>query len=324
MIAVVNEKYGSPDILELQELEIPTPGDREVLIKIMAASVNAYDWHLLRADPFLVRIAGLGFFKPKNKILGADIAGRIEAVGRGVEQFKPGDEIFGDLSGDGNGGFAEYVCANENSIVLKPAGITFEEAAAMPMAAITALQALRDDGCIKSGQKVLINGASGGVGTFAVQIAKSLGAEVTAVCSSTKVELVQSLGADHVIDYNKEDFTKNGQSYDLILAANGYHHILDYKRALTGEGIYVMTGGAEKQMYQALLLGPLLSLLGKRTLGSSMAKLNKEDLIYLGELTISGKMKSVIDRCYPLRETANAIRYVEEGHARGKVIITTE
>lgn len=323
MKAIVYEQYGSPDVLQLKEVEKPTPQDNEVLIKVHAVSVNAYDWHLLRAEPFIARLAA-GLLKPKNTILGEDIAGRIEAVGANVRQFKPGDEVFGDISSSGSGGFAEYVCAPENALALKPARLTFEEAAAVPMAAVTALQALRDKGQIKPGQKVLINGAGGGVGTFAVQVAKSFGAEVTAVCSTRNVELVRSLGADHVIDYTQEDFTQNGQCYDLILAANGYHSLSDYKRALSPGGIYVMVGGSNAQIFQALLLGPWMSISGGKKMGSMTSKPTQKDLLFVKELLEAGKVKPVIDRCYPLSEVAEAIRYLEEGHARGKVVITVQ
>ncbi len=325
MKAIVYEKYGSPDILELKEVEKPTPTGDEVLIKVHAASLNAYDWHSLRADPFLVRIMGGGFLKPKNKILGADIAGRVEAVGANVKQFQPSDEVFGDISDCGCGGFAEYVCASENALALKPASTTFEEAAAVPMAAGTALKGLRDNGQIQPGQKVLINGASGGVGTFAVQIAKSFGVEVTCVCSTRNLELVKSLGADKVIDYTQEDFTKSGQHYDLILAVNGYHSIFDYKRALSPKGIYVMTGGSMAQMFQAMLLGPWISMTGSKKMGSlGVAKPNNKDLVFMKELLEAGKVVPVIDRVYPLSEVAEAIRYLEKGHAKGKVVITVE
>src|SRR5688572_6664592 len=222
MKAIVYTQYGPPDVLQLKEIEKPTPKDNEVLVKICAASVNAYDWHYMRADPFLVRLMG-GLFRPRNPRLGADIAGRVEAVGSNVTQFRPGDEVYGDLAASGNGAFAEYAAVPEHALVLKPANLSFEQAAAVPMAAVTALQGLRDAGKLQPGQKVLINGASGGVGTFAVQIAKYFGAEVTAVCSTRNIDLVRSLGADHVIDYKRDDFTQNGQRYDLILAVNGYH-----------------------------------------------------------------------------------------------------
>jgi NADPH:quinone reductase-like Zn-dependent oxidoreductase len=324
MKAIVYTKYGPPDVLQLQEVEKPTPKDNEVLVKVHAASVNVSDWRLLRGDPFLLRLAS-GLLKPKNKMLGADIAGRVEAVGRNVKQFQPGDDVFGDIYGCGCGAFAEYVSVPENVLALKPTNMTFEEAAAVPRAAVVALQALRDKGKVRSGQKVLINGASGGVGTFAVQIAKSFGAEVTAVCSRGKLDMARSIGADHVIDYTQEDFTKSGQRYDLILAANGYHPILDYRRALSPKGIYVMTGGSMAQVFQAVLLGPLISMIGSKKMGQlGVLKPNKQDLAFIGELLEAGKVKPVIDRRYPLSEVAEAIRFVEEGHARGKVVITME
>lgn len=324
MKAIVNTKYGSPDVLEFKEVEKPTPGDNEVLIKVEAASLNAADWHLMRAKPFIVRLMGDGLLKPKKTILGADIAGRVEAVGKKVQQFKPGDEVFGDVSEFGWGGFAEYVCAGEEALALKPKEITFEEAAAVPLAAITALQALRDKGAIQPGQKVLVNGASGGVGTFAVQIAKSFGAEVTAVCSTGKMEMVRSLGADHVIDYTKEDFTQNGLHYDLIIAANGFHPIKDYKRALSARGTYVMIGGSGAQMFQAAFFGSWLSRKGGKQLGMMVAKPNQKDLVFMKELLEARKVVPVIDRRYPLSETADAMRYLEEGHAKGKIVITME
>jgi NADPH:quinone reductase-like Zn-dependent oxidoreductase len=323
MKAIVYAKYGSPDVLQLKEVAKPTPKDDEVLVKVHAVAVNAADWHLLRADPFLVRLSS-GLLEPKNKILGADVAGRVEAVGGNVKQFKPGDEIFGDLSGCGFGGFAEYVCAREDVLTLKPVNSSFEEAAAVPMAAVTALQGLRDKGQIQPGQKVLINGASGGVGTFAVQIAKSFGAEVTAVCSTRNLDMVRAIGADHVVDYRREDFTRNGQHYDLILAANGYRSISDYRRALTPGGTYVMTGGAGAQMFEAMLLGPWMSMTGSKKMTSLLARPDKKDLAFMKELLEAGKVVPVIDRCYPLREVADAIRYLEEGHARGKVVITID
>ena len=324
MKAIIYHKYGSPDVLELKEIEKPTPKDNEVLVKIHAASVNAYDWHLLRADPFLVRLMGGGLLKPKNKILGADIAGRVEVVGRKVKQFQPGDEVFGDISGCGSGGFAEYVSVPENALALKPANMTFEEAAAVPMAAVTALQGLRDKGKIQPGQRVLINGASGGVGTFAVQIAKSFGAKVTGVCSTKKLDMVRSIGADQVIDYTQEDFTQNEQRYDLIIAANGYHSLSDYKRALSPKGIYVMTGGSMAQVFQAMLLGPWISMAGSKKMGALSSRPNQKDLVFMKELLEAGKVVPVIDRRYPLSEVAEALRYLEEGHARGKVVITLE
>jgi NADPH:quinone reductase-like Zn-dependent oxidoreductase len=319
--AIVYEKYGSPDVLELEELEKPAPKDDEVLIKVYAASVNAYDWHLLSADVFLVRLMGGGLFKPKNTIPGADVAGQVEAVGRNARQFRPGDEVFGDIS---HGGFAEYACAPESRLALKPNNLSFDEAAAVPMAGLTALQGLRDEGQIHPGQKVLINGASGGVGTFAVQIAKSFGAEVTAVCSTRNLEQARSLGADHVIDYTKEDFTQNGQQYDLIFAANGYHPLSAYKRALALQGIYVMAGGTMVQIFEAMLLGSWMSRTGGKKMGGVSEIMDQDDLGAMKELIEAGKVKPIIDRRYPLSEAAEALRYLGEGHARGKVVITVE
>jgi NADPH:quinone reductase-like Zn-dependent oxidoreductase len=321
MRAIVYHTYGSPDVLKLEEVQKPVPRDDEVLVKVHAASVNAGDWHLLRAKPFLVRLSS-GLLKPKNTILGSDIAGRVEAVGRNVKQFQPGDEVFGNTAKYGFGGFAEYVSVPENALVLKPTKISFEEAAAVPQAALTALQGLRDKGHIQPGQKVLIHGASGGVGTFAVQIAKSFGAEVTAVCSTRNVDMVRSIGADHVIDYTQADFTRNGQRYDLILAVNGYHSISEYKRALNPGGVYVMTGGSNAQLFQAMLLGPLISRAGRQKMGSSAHKPNQKDLIFMKELLEAGKVTPVIDRRFPLPDVADAIRYLEAGHAQGKVVIT--
>ncbi|HZO75989.1 MAG TPA: NAD(P)-dependent alcohol dehydrogenase [Ktedonobacteraceae bacterium] len=323
MKAIVYTHYGSPDVLQLKEVAKPTPQDHEVLVHVHAVSVNAADWHLLRGKPLLMRLMGYGFLKPKHTILGAAMAGRVEAVGRNATQFQSGDEIFGDLTKSGFGAFAEYVCAREDALALKPANVTFEQAAAVPLAAVTALQGLRAKGQIQLGQQVLIHGASGGVGTFAVQIAKAFGAQVTAVCSTRNVDLVRSLGADQVIDYTQEDFTKNGQRYDFIFAVNGYHSIFDYKRALNPKGVYVMIGGSMAAMVQAMLLGPVMSMTGRQKMGSmGVAKPNQKDLVFMKELLEAGKVKPVIDRRYPFGETAAALRYLEKGHAQGKVVIT--
>ncbi len=319
MKAIIHEKYGSPDVLQLKDVEKPMPSDDEVLVKIHAASVNAYDWHFLTADIFLIRLVG-GFLKPKDTRLGADIAGRIETVGRNIKQFQPGDDVIGMVKG----GFAEYACAPESSLALKPVNASFDQAAALPMAAITALQGLRDEGQIQAGQKVLINGASGGVGTFAVQIAKSFDTEVTAVCSTRNLEQARSIGADHVIDYTKEDFTKNGQHYDLVFAANGYHSLSAYKRSLTPKGIYVMAGGTMVQIFQSMLFGSMMSEKGGRKLTGVRAKPSQNDLVQVIELFETGKVESVIDRRYPLSETAEALRYLGKGHARAKIVITFE
>ena len=318
MRAIVSEQYGRPDILQLKEVDKPTPKEGEVLVKVHAASVNAYDWHLLTADIFLVRMMGGGLLKPKFSIPGADVAGIVESVGSDVEQFRPGDEVYGEIS---HGSFAEYVAGSVKGLAPKPANLTFEEAAAVPMAAVTALQGLRDEGHIQAGQKVLIQGASGGVGTFAVQIAKSFGAEVTAVCSTRNLDQARALGADQVIDYTKEDFTQNGQQYNLILAANGFHPLSAYKRALAPGGIYVMAGGKPAQIFQAMLLGPLMSSGGKK-MGGVSATMKNQDLMSIKELLETGKIMPVIDRCYPLGEAAEALRYLGEGHARGKVVIS--
>jgi NADPH:quinone reductase-like Zn-dependent oxidoreductase len=321
MKAIVSQKYGSPDVLQLQQVEKPTPKDNEVLIKVYAAAANAGDWHLLRGEPFMVRLM-FGLLKPKIKILGTDVAGKVEAVGSNVTQFQPGDEVFGDLSESGYGAFAEYVAVPEDAVALKPSRMTFEEVAAVPSAALTALQGLRDQGQIQPGKKVLVNGASGGVGTFAVQIAKSFGAEVTGVCSTRNVDMVRSIGADHVIDYTQEDFTQNGHRYDLIIDAAAYRSISDYKRVLSPEGVYVMVGGSTAQFFQAMFLGPWTSMTGSKKLGTFIKNPNKEDLVFLKELLEAGKAAPVIDRRYPLSEAPEAIRYLEEGHARGKVVIT--
>lgn len=321
MKAITYEMYGPPDVLQLKEIEKPAPGENEVLVKVQAASVNAADWRMMRADPFLVRLYA-GLFRPKKiSVLGADIAGRVEAVGRNVSQFRPGDEVFGDMSANGFGGFAEYKCANESELALKPSNITFEEAAAVPLAGLTALHAVRDVGRVQAGQKVLINGASGGVGTFAVQLAKHFGAEVTAVCSTKKLDQARALGADHVIDYTHEDFTRSGRYYDLIIGLNGFRSIFDYRRALRPRGRYVMTGGKSAQLFQALLLGPWISMGGGRKVAVVSSKPNQQDLRFLKDLLESGKLKTVIDRRYPLSEVPAAIRYLEEGHASGKVVI---
>lgn len=324
MKAIVYEEYGPPDVLQLKDVAKPVPNDNEVLIKVAATAVNFADWVSLTGSPFFVRFMIGGPLKPKNTILGADVAGRVEAVGRSVTAFQPGDAVFGDLSSSGWGGLAEYVCAPEAVLVHKPADISFAQAAAVPMAALTALHGLRDKGQIQAGQKVLINGASGGVGTFAVQLAKAFGAEVTAVCSTGKMDMVRAIGADHVIDYTREDFTRNGQQYDLILAANGYHPISHYKWVLTPNGNYVCTGGTMAQIFQAMLLGPAMSLGSNKKMGGVTSHPNKEDLAFVSELLAASKIVPVIDRCYPLPEAAEALRYLGKGHAKGKVLITLE
>jgi NADPH:quinone reductase-like Zn-dependent oxidoreductase len=325
MQAIVYTTYGSPDVLQLNDVEKPTPKDNEVLVKVHAASANPLDWHLMRAEPFLARLEN-GLLKPKNTKLGADVAGRIEAVGRNVTQFHVGDDVFGGMPLNELGGFAEYVCAPEELLALKPAKMTFEQAAAVPIAAFTALQGLRNKGQIQPGQKVLINGASGGVGTFAVQIAKSFGTEVTGVCSTRNLDMVRSIGADHVIDYTQADFTKTGQRYDLIFDAVGNRSVSDYKRALSPNGICAVAGFTTlSRLFQVLFLGAWASRTGSKKIGMmETARPNQKDLAFLKELLEAGKVVPVIDRCYPLREVPEAIRYLEAGHARGKDVITVE
>ena len=323
MKAIVIEKYGSPDVLQFKEVERPTPKDNQVLVRVQAASANPLDWHLMRGEPFIARLMGTGLLKPKSSKVGADVAGRVEAVGKDVTQFKPGDEVFGTC----NGSFAEYACAREDRLALKPANVSFEEAAAIPVAATTALQGLRNKGQIQPGQKVLVNGASGGVGTFAVQIAKSYGTEVTGVCSTRNLDLVRKIGADHVVDYTQEDFTKNEQQrYDLIFDAVGNRSVSDYKRALKPGGTCAVAGfSSMPRMFEHTALGPLMSKTGNKKVGGmGMAKINQNDLVFLKQLVETQKVRPVIDRHFPLSETADAIRYLEAGHAQGKVVITVE
>jgi NADPH:quinone reductase-like Zn-dependent oxidoreductase len=316
MKAIIYTEYGSPDVLQFKDVEKPSPKDNEVLVKIHAASVNAADWHLMRAEPFLARLEN-GLLKPKNTKLGADLAGRVEAVGRNVTQFQAGDDVFGGMPLDELGCFAEYVCAHEDALALKPARLTFEQAAAVPLAAFTALQGLRDKGQIQPGQKLLINGAAGGVGTFAVQIAKSFGTEVTGVCSTRNLDVVRSIGADHVIDYTKEDFTQTGQQYDLIFDAVGNRSVSDYQRALSPNGICAVAGFTSlSRLFQIMLLG------GKKVGLMETAKGNKKDLLFIKELLDNGKVVPVIDRTYSFSETPEAVRYLEKGHAQGKVVVT--
>ena len=316
MKAIVYTEYGSPDVLQFKDVEKPTPKDNEVLVKIHAASANPADWHTMRAEPFLARLAN-GLLRPKNPRLGADLAGRVEAVGKNVTQFQAGDDVFGELPLDGLGTFAEYVCSIEDALALKPARLTFEQAAAVPLAAFTALQGLRDKGQIQPGQKVLINGASGGIGTFAVQIAKSFGTEVTGVCSTRNLDMVRSIGADHVIDYTKEDFTQNGQRYDLIFDTVGNLSISGCQRALSPNGICSVAGFTTmSHLFQVMLLG------GKKVGMMETAYSNKKDLLFIKDLLEAGKVIPVIDKTYSLSEVPEAIRYLETGRARGKVVIT--
>ena len=320
MKAIFRATYGSADILELREIDKPVPKDDELLLKVHAASVNPLDWHVLRGEPFLVRLMGFGLLKPKHQILGADMAGRIEAIGKDVTRFKVGDEVFGSSMG----GFAEYARIRESQAVSKPTSMTFEQAAAVPVASLTALQALRDHGRLQSGQHVLINGASGGVGTFAIQIAKVLGAQVTGVCSGKNFEMVRSIGADHVIDYTKEDFWSSGKEHDLIVDNAAFYSIRKSLRALKPTGIYVGVGGSSSTLsiLQSMIFNPLIARMRGRKTVSFMANVNQADLVFIKELLGAGKVTPVIDRKYSLNETPEAIRYVEKGHARGKVVIT--
>ncbi|HKP52961.1 MAG TPA: NAD(P)-dependent alcohol dehydrogenase [Chloroflexia bacterium] len=320
MKAIVWTKYGPPEVLQLQEMEKPTPGDNEVLVKVHAASINPLDYHMVRG-PWLARLMTKGYRRPKSPNAGSDFSGRVEAVGKNVTEFQPGDEVFGAK----RGALGEYVCALEKYLVLKPANITFEQAAAVPVAAVTALQAVRDKGQIKPGQRVLVNGASGGVGTFTVQIAKAFGADVTAVCSTKNLEMVRSIGANHVVDYTQEDVTRSGQCYDVILDNAGTLSISRRLRALCPGGTCVGVGfHSMGLMLQNLLLGPLVSRMGSKKIRTMLAQLNKDDLTFLKQLLADGKVVPVIDRRYPLSEVPEAFRYAEKRHARGKVIITVE
>ena len=322
MKVFVNRKYGSPDVLQLEEVEKPTPADNEILVKVRAISVNPWDWHSMRSKPAFARLA-LGLRGPKIHVLGADVAGQVEVVGEDVKRFQPGDEVFGDLADFGGGSFAEYVCNSEEAFVVKPTGTTFEEAAAVPLAALTALQGLRDKGQIQSGQKVLVNGASGGVGSFAVQIAKSFDTEVTGVCSTGNIEMVHSIGADRVIDYTQDDFTRNGLHYDLVFDAVGNHSVSAIKRALNPGGICAVIGfSSVGRMMQTVLLGPFMLLGSRKKMGLMVAKMKQEDLVSIKELVEAGKVIPVIDRRYSFDEIPEAVRYLEEGHARGKVVVT--
>jgi NADPH:quinone reductase-like Zn-dependent oxidoreductase len=318
--AVIYTKYGGPEVLQLTEVEKPTPKDDEVLVKVHAVSINDWDDGLLHGD-FINRLLN-GLFKPKRKILGSDIAGRIEAVGKNVKKFQPGDEVYGDLSGKW-GGFAEYACAPEKALALKPAGMSFIDAAAIPQAAMLAVQGLIDKGKIKTGQKILINGAGGGVGTFGIQIAKLYGAEVTGVDSPAKLDLLRSMGFDHVIDYTKEDFTKNGQRYDLVLDAKTNRSMFDYARALSPNGIYVTVGGSTSRLFQALLLRPWISMIYKKHMRIVALKPNK-DLAYINELFEAGKIKPVIDGPYKLEEVAKAFRIFGKSGHKGKLVIALQ
>ena len=323
MRAAVYTQYGPPDVVQIKDVEKPAPKDAEVLIRVRAASVNPYDWHFMRGTPYLVRIVG-GLRKPKITRLGVDVAGEVEAVGKNATQFKSGDEVFGL----GRGAFAEYACASESKLARKPENMTFEQAASVPIAGLTALQGLRDKGHIQPGQKVLINGAAGGVGTFAVQIAKSFGAEVTGVCSTRNVDMVRSIGADHVIDYTQKDFTKSGQRYELFFDCVGNHSLSACKRVLSPKGTYIIVGGTTDRwmigLLARLIKAAVLSRFVSQKLVMIGAKAKQEDLTILRDLMEAGKVRPVIDRRYRLSEVCEAIRYLEEGHARGKVVLALD
>ncbi|TYQ23425.1 NAD(P)-dependent alcohol dehydrogenase [Pseudanabaena sp. UWO311] len=321
MRAIVQTEYGSTDMLSLQEVDKPILSNNGVLVRVHAAAVHAGDWHLMRGTPFITRLIFGGILKPKIKILGMDMAGTVEAIGKDVTQFHIGDEVFGDLSGCGFGAFAEYVCATETALALKPINTSFEEAATVPAASMTALQGLRDLGQIQAGQKVLINGASGGVGSFAVQLAKVFGAEVTAVCSTKKMEMVRSLGADHVIDYTQTDVTKNGQLYDLIFDAAAYRSVFDYLPLLTTEGTYVLVGGSTARFFQVMFFGAWISRISHRQVKCLASKPNQSDLVILRDLLEARKITPFIDRLYKLSEVPTAIRHLEERQVIGKVAI---
>ncbi len=318
MKAIRYETFGPLESLQFKEVARPFPKNQQVLVKVHASSINALEWRRFTMPSFLVRLMTGGWLKPKDTLLGTDVAGKVEAVGENVTRFKPGDEVFGFA----HGSFAEYVLAREAFLTLKPGNRSFEEAAAVPIAALTALQAIRRAGGIQAGQQVLIQGASGGIGMYIVQIAKSLGAEVTAVCSTRNLNLARSLSSDHVIDYTKEDFTQSGKQYDLILAVNGYHSLWAYRRALKLQGVCIYVGGDLSQLLQAILFGKLFSQKGGKILmNMGTAKINQEDLAQLSELLKDGKIAPTIEHCYPLHETVDALKYVVEKHAQGKVVI---
>lgn len=321
MKAITHTQYGGPELLTYTEIDKPQPRENEILINIHATALNAADWRLMRADPFLIRLMN-GLLKPKNNVLGADIAGQVAAVGKNVHQFKIGDAVFGDLSSHGFGGLAEYVCVPQDAVAHKPANLNFRQAAAVPMAALTALHGLRDTGNIQAGQGVLVHGASGGVGTFAIQIAKAFGATVTAVCSTSKASLARSLGADHVIDYKKEDFAQNGRQYDLVIAVNGNRTPADYIKVLKPNGVYVVAGGSMSQLFGSIVFGSIKTIGTKQRVRSFTSDPNQKDLEFLAKLIEEEKIAPVIDQCYELDETNEAIRYLEAGRARGKVVVT--
>ena len=324
MKAAIYDRYGPPDVVHIRDVEEPAPKEHEALIKVRAASINPLDWHFMRGTPYFVRLM-TGLRKPKITRLGVDVAGQVQAVGRNVTEFRPGDEVFGTC----RGALAEYVCTSESALIMKPENVTFEQAASVPVAAFTALQGLRDKGQIQAGQKVLINGAAGGVGTFAVQIAKGFGADVTGVCSTRNLEMVRNIGADRVMDYTRQDFTTSGQRYDLIFDLVGNHSLSAFRRVLNPRGIYIGAGGGGPEVHWLdVLTGPikalLLSMFVSEKLVPFLARANKKDLTTISELIKGGTVTPVIDKRFPLSEVPEAIRYLEQGHARGKVVITLE
>jgi len=321
MKAIVYHEYGSPDVLKLEEVDMPTPADDEALIKVHAVSINGSDREGLIGKPLYARLGGLR--KPGHPILGSDIAGRVEKAGKNIRQFQSGDDVFGEIPGY-HGGFAEYVCVPERSLARKPANMSFESAAAIPQAGVIALQGIREKGQVQPGQNVLINGAGGSAGTFAVQLAKLYGAEVTGVDNTGKLDFLRSLGADHVIDYTREDFTRTGKQYDLILDVIAHRSVFAYRRALKPNGTYFVVGGSVATLFQILLLGPWIRRTTSKNMRILVVPQNKKDLISITELCEAGKITPVIDRRYPLSEVPEALRYVGEGHAKGKVVITVE
>jgi len=321
MKAIVQYRYGSPDVLSLEDVPRPDPGEREVLVRVRAAGLNAGDWHMMRGTPFLIRLVMGGLVTPRYKVPGSDFAGRVEAVGGQVTHFEPGEEVFGDASGSSFGAFAEYVCVSAKALAVKPANVTFEQAAAVPVAANAALLALRDLGEVRGGEQVLVNGAAGGVGSFAVQLARSFGAEVTGVCSTRNLELVRSIGAHHVIDYTREDCTRGDRRYDLVVDAAAFRSARDYLRVLNPAGRYVMIGGATSRIFQVLLLGPWVARSGRRARFLASTP-NADNLAALSRLLESGELVPIVDRRFELPQLPAAIRYLESGQARGKVVIT--
>ncbi len=322
MKAIAYRRYGGPEVLEHIDAPRPKPGEGQVLVRVRASSINSADCRIMRADPFLVRFFN-GIWRPKNQILGVEAAGEVVELGPGARRFSVGDEVFGEAFDDGMGGFAEYVALTENKLAIKPKSVTFAQASTLPVAGVTALQAVRDLAKVRAGESVLIQGAGGGVGTYLVQVAKAAGATVTAVCGERNVELMKSLGADHVVDYAHEDFTQNGERYDVIFGVNGYHSVLEYRRCLKPGGRYAMIGGGARQLFEALLLGKLAFMFSGKSVHSLKVddSIRDTDLAELGQMMAAGQLRPVIERTFPLHEAVEAIRFVELGHVRGKVVL---